>query len=464
MGTSVLERLGAWAEQAELADVPGPALATAKRAILDCIGVAVAARREPIADVLDRYLDVAGGAGRSSVVGRREPVSSEAAAVVNGALAHALDFDDVSHTMGGHPSVPVLWSSLAVAEAQNVSGGELLRAYCIGIEVETAMGRGLNFHHYDHGWHPTATLGTFGATAAVAAAYRLPAERITAALGYATATAAGIKASFGTMAKPLQVGHSAQSGVLNATLARAGATANPHAMEAAQGFAHVYDGEGNYDLDAMTRYLANPWDLEDPGIAIKLHPCCGGTHSAVDAAILLRRQIDSIDDIVSVDAFIHRRRYAHLDRRDPTSPLDAKFSLQHCVALALCHGEIRIADYTAEAIRKPELVRFRHLVQAHPLAPEREGPEHFAAEVRVRLADGTERTARMERPRGRTPETAITDADVEAKFRACTGDMLDAEHQDRVIATIGDLENQSRLAEFTSALRSPSVPATAATG
>jgi 2-methylcitrate dehydratase PrpD len=455
MGASVLERLGAWVARVALADIPEIALATAKRSILDCIGVAVAAGREPIAEVLDRYLcDV--GAGRSSVVGREAPVSSESAALVNGALAHALDFDDVSHTMGGHPTVPTLWSSLAVAEADGHSGAELLRAYCIGVEIETAIARGVNFHHYDHGWHPTATLGTLGATAAVAALYRLPADRIAVALGYATATAAGIKASFGTMAKPLQVGRSAQSGVLNAALARAGATANPEAMEAPQGFANVYDGEGNYDLDAMTRYLGNPWDLVDPGIAIKLHPCCGGTHSAVDAGIELHRQLGSVHEIESVDAYIHQRRYAHLDRPHPTNALDAKFSLQHTVALALSHGVVRIDDFTDDTIRDQELVGLRERVRAHPLPPDREGPEHFAAEVHVRLADGTERVARMERPRGRTPETALTDDDIETKFRACTDSTLDVAQQDQLIAAIGGLENQQHLGPIVSVLRTRS--------
>jgi len=453
MGASVLERLGGWAAGVELSDVPAAAVATAKRSILDCIGVTVAALGEPIAGVLEGYIGAA--SGPASVVGRPGGVPVETAALVNGALAHALDFDDVSHTMGGHPTIPALWSSLAVAEAAGLGGAELLRAYCIGVEVETALGRGLNFHHYDKGWHPTATLGTFGATAAAGAVHRLSAERMTAALSYATTTSSGLKSSFGTMAKPIQVGHAAQSGVLSAALARAGATANPEALEAKQGFANVYNGEGSYDLDAITAHLADPWDLVDPGIAIKLHPCCGGTHAAVDAAISIEHGLSADDRIEPVDAYIHRRRYAHLDRPRPSNPLDAKFSLQHTVALALANGVVRMDHFTDEAIREPGIVALRDRVSAHPLPPDREGPEHFAAEVHVRLADGTERVARMEYPRGRTPETALTDDDIVTKFRACTDAVLSAAQQDELIAAVADLENRPDVGALAGVLRTP---------
>jgi 2-methylcitrate dehydratase PrpD len=458
MNPTVLTRLADWAVGVELEDVPAIAITTAKRSILDCLGVTLAALPEPIAEVAADYL-LGWGEGPASIVGRENRAPAEVAALVNGALAHALDFDDVSHTMGGHPTIPALWSALAVAEAAGASGAELLRAYCIGVEIETAVARGVNFHHYDHGWHPTATLGTFGAAAAASAVHRLPAERFATALAYATATAAGIKASFGRMTKPFQVGRAVQSGVLDAALARAGATAHLDAFEAKQGFANVYDGAGNYDLAQVTAHLGDPWDLHDPGIAIKLHPCCGGTHAAVDCGIALHHELGSAARIVRAEASIHRRRYAHLDRPSPADPLDAKFSLQHTVALALLHGVIRMDHFTDTAIRDPELVELRSRVTASPLPPDREGPEHFAAEVRVVLDDGTERTTRFERPRGRTADTALTDLDIETKFRACTDAVLDVAQQDRLIELIGRLEQLPDVSGITRILRTRSAPA-----
>ncbi len=448
---TVLGRLAEWAAGVQLEDVPAAGIAAAKRSILDAIGVTFAALDEPIAPVLEAY--IGDQIGSASVIGRPERVSAETAALVNGALSHALDFDDVTHFLGGHPTVPILWPALAVAEARGGSGADVLRAFCIAMEVQCAIGRGVNFHHYDHGWHPTATLGGFGAATAAAIAGGLDADRIAVALAYATASAAGIKSSFGTMGKPIQVGRAAQNGVFNAALATAGATANVGAMEAKQGFANIYDGAENVNLDDMTAHLGDPWNSVDPGIWLKLYPCCGGTHSAIESAISIHRDIASPDDIESVEAFIHPRRFAHLDRPDPTGPLDAKFSLQHTVALALLHGRVRMDHFTDAAILDPELVALRDRISGFALPADRQGPEHFAAEVHVLMKDGTRHVQRQERANGRTPETAFTDEEIEDKFRACTEKVLDREQQDRLIELVATLDQQDHLDELTGLLR-----------
>ncbi len=454
---SVLREMARWAVSVDSQGIPPLAIATAKRSIVDCIGVTIAAAHEPLSSVIDRFLE-SSPPGPATAIGRGVGTTSDIAALVNGAQAHALDFDDVSHTMGGHPTIPVLMAALALAEERGATGEQLLRAYCVGVEVETAIGRGVNFTHYDKGWHPTATLGVFGAAAAAAIVLGLNEAQMAVALALATTLSSGLKSSFGTMAKPLQVGRAAQNGILAARLAHAGADGPLDAMEAKQGFAMVYNGEGNFDLDVMTRTLGAPWDLVDPGIAIKLHPCCGGTHAAVDAAIELHREIDDLQRVVSVEAAIHRRRYAHLDRPEPTNPLDAKFSLQHTVAVALRSGIVTVQDFTDEAIVDPSLVRLRSRITASPLPADREGPEHFAAEVEVLLDDGTRLRRRWERPRGRSPETALTDNDIRAKFDSCTDAVLTEPQRDRVWVLIEDLEGSGDLSELPALLRTESPP------
>ncbi|GAA0988389.1 hypothetical protein GCM10009555_069900 [Acrocarpospora macrocephala] len=465
----VLSVLGRWVAGARLEDVPERARATALRSVLDLVGVTLAGRGEPLAEVVGAYLDH-GGPGAATVLGMGRRSTAELAAFANGAVGHALDFDDVSHTMGGHPTVAVFPAAFAVAEQEGRSGRELLAAYCAGVEVATSIARGVNFLHYDKGWHPTSTLGTFGAAAAAAKLLGCTAGQVTAALALATAAAAGIKSSFGAMAKPLQVGRAAQAGVACALLARAGATANPGAMEDKQGFGAVFNGPGLFDPAAMVASLGNPWDLEDPGLAIKLHPCCGGTHAAIDAAIKLRAEIAGTTNIAGpdgagltnagpsgfagqanfagsideVEAFIHPRRFAHLDRPEVDGPLSAKFSLQHVVALALLDGYIAIEHFTPEAINRPDVVAMRAKVRARPLPEDRQGPEHFAAEVTVK-AGGRTYTARMERPRGRTPETALTDGDIEGKFARCSG----LDEPDRVIDLIKNLAGMPDLGELS---------------
>jgi 2-methylcitrate dehydratase PrpD len=248
------------------------------------------------------------------------------------------------------------------------------------------------------------------------------------------------------MAKPLQVGKAAQNGVMCAELAAAGAEANLSAMEAKQGFAQVFNGPGMHHLDEILEALGAPWDLAEPGIGIKLHPCCGGTHSAADASIQLHSELDDIARVSTVSVFVHQSRYAHLNRPNPTGPLDAKFSLQHVVALALLQGAIRIADFGHDQLLRPDVLALRDHTTAEPLPPEREGPERFAAEVRLHLDDGTVRMVRMERPRGRTVETAVSDDEMWRKFTSCVDAYLDANEQKSVYGMLAGIERQSSAA------------------
>ncbi|TDV57750.1 MmgE/PrpD family protein [Actinophytocola oryzae] len=452
MTETVSQVLGRWVSAATFDDLPPAAIATATRSMLDCWGVTLAALGQPITSVVDAYAGK-DSTGTASLVGLGRRATPETAAFVNASVGHALDFDDVSHTQGGHPTVAVLPAAFAAAEAHGATGKDLLLAFCVGVEITTKIARGVNFVHYDKGWHPTATLGVFGAAAAVAKLVGMDAEQCATALGMATAMSSGLKSSFGTMAKPLQVGRAAQSGVQCANLVAAGATAKPSAFEEAQGFATVFNGVGNFDLAETTGHLGAPWDLDDPGIAIKLHPCCGGTHAAVDAAITLHDGLGRDERVARVDAYIHPRRFAHLDRPGPDNPLDAKFSLQHTVALALTRGEVRIDDFTPSAITDADVVATRSVVRGHPLPEDRLGPEHFAAEVHLTLADGATRQVRMERPRGRTQETALTDDDIRRKFTSCTRDVLGDADRDRFAGLVAGVAELSDVDELAGILR-----------
>src|SRR5690606_26237680 len=194
----------------------------------------------------------------------------------------------------------------------------------------------VHFHHYMKGWHPTATLGVFGCAAACARLMGLPDERVAVALAIAASLASGIKANFGTMVKPLHVGQCARNGLLAALLARDGFTAGDRPFEHKQGYFNVFNGEGHYDADRILPAWANPLDIVKPGIAIKQYPCCGSTHPALDVALhLARKHKPEPDEIERVDVWTHTRRLEHTNRPAPQSDLDAKFSVQYCVARAL---------------------------------------------------------------------------------------------------------------------------------
>jgi len=218
-------------------DLPPQAAHWAKVGILDTVGTTLAGCHEDTAWLAARAL--ASGAGPSLLFGHSRRVQALEAALVNGAASHALDFDDCSNTLGGHPSAPVLSALFALADDIGASGQDFMTAYVVGFETETKIGLGVNMYHYTKGWHPTATLGVFGAAAACAYLLRLSAAQTATALAIAASFASGIKANFGTMMKPLHVGHCARNGLYAAVLAREGYTANTaSAFEHKQGFFH----------------------------------------------------------------------------------------------------------------------------------------------------------------------------------------------------------------------------------
>ena len=195
------------------------ALQWAVTAVVDTLGVTYLGAPESCTTLLLDTPGIGDAPGPALVFGSARRVSMLDAALINGTAAHALDYDDVSGTVGGHPSAPMVAPLFAVAEAERRSGRDLLVSFMVGVEVQHRIARGVNFHHYAKGWHPTATLGVFGATAAVGHLLELDRQQVAVALAIAASFAAGIKANFGTMTKPLHVGHTARSGLLAALLA-----------------------------------------------------------------------------------------------------------------------------------------------------------------------------------------------------------------------------------------------------
>jgi 2-methylcitrate dehydratase PrpD len=210
-------------------------------------------------------------------------------------------------------------------------------------------------HHYERGWHPTSTLGVFAVAAACSRLLQLPAAQTETALALSTSLAAGIKANFGTMTKPLHVGQCARGGLMAALLARKGFTANPDAFEHKQGFFNVFNGPGTFDVSRVLDGWGDPFDIVAPGACYKQYPSCASTHPAVDAALTLVRDHGPFDAraIARVDSWTSAPRLAHTNRPDPGSALEAKFSVQYCVARALLNGRLAFEHFDGEAYRDP---------------------------------------------------------------------------------------------------------------
>ncbi len=433
-------------------DLPAEAVHWAKLAILDTVGVTLAGAGEECAPIVARVL--ASPAGECLIFGSNRRAGPLDAALINGTAAHALDFDDVSNSLGGHPSAPIVPALFALAETLDSTGRDFIAAYVIGFETETRLGRGVHFHHYEKGWHPTATLGVFGAAAACCHLLGLDRAKTAQALAIAASLASGIKANFGTMTKPLHVGHTARNGLFAALLARDGFTANPAALEHKQGFLQVFNGPGNFDADKILAGWGRPWDIVQPGLAIKQHPCCGSTHPAIDAMLSLRAE-NSIgreippDKVARIDSWTHPRRLAHTDRPDPQSGLDAKFSVQYCLARALIAGRIVLEDFEGEAFRDPAT---RALMRRIHAAPHPAGGEALGAEVRITLDDGETIAGRVGSALGRGPDNPLPAAALFAKFSNCAGRALPPAQVERVERLLLQLDEARSARELVAAI------------
>ena len=416
------------------AAIDDQALHWAKVGILDTIGVTLAGASQDCTRIAARTVTagrpMSGDDGAALVFGLGHRTSALDAAFVNGVSVHALDFDDVSTTLGGHPSAPLVPALIALGEeigaVTPVSGRDLIVAYLAGYETECAMARGVNFHHYEKGWHPTATLGTLGAAAASAKLLGLDADKIALALGLAVSFSSGLKANFGTMTKPLHIGQSNRNGLLAALLARDGFTANRESFEHAQGFFEVFNGAGNYDVERIVPGFADPFDIVEPGLFIKRYPCCASTHTAIDALLELRdRHGLGAENVNHILSWTHARQLTHTFRPDPTSELDAKFSVQYVLARALMHGQVNIEHFDPGAHDDADTraVMARITAEPHPSSGDI-SDEHFNIEVTVSTVSGEVHSLALREPVGRSSISPLAPGAVRDKFDDCAGRLL----------------------------------------
>jgi 2-methylcitrate dehydratase PrpD len=433
-------------------ELPQAAIHWAKVGILDTVGVTLAGAREDCTRIVE---GIAGhGAGPSLIFGSNRRTVPLEAALVNGTAAHALDYDDMTNRLGGHPSAPILPALFALADGTGASGRDFIAAYVAGFETECKIALGVHFYHYTKGWHPTATLGVFGAAAACSKLLGLPDDRTATALAIAASLASGIKANFGTMTKPLHIGHCARNGLFAALLARDGFTANDGALEHKQGFLNVFNGAGNYDAGKILPAWGKPFDIVSPGIAIKQYPCCGSTHSALDAMLKLAREHrPEAGDIERVEVWTHPRRLEHTNRPDPRSDLDAKFSVQYCMARALTDRRIAIEHFEGGAHGEPAVRNLLPRVHAAPYTTA-QFPEdnHFGAEVKVTLRGGRVLDGKVDQPLGRTSENPLPAGLLKEKFENCAARALSRDRVASVYSAIQGFEHLRDVRELTAVL------------
>jgi 2-methylcitrate dehydratase PrpD len=460
LATLLAERICAF----RVEDMTARAMTEARTAIIDTIGCTLAGIPEPCARILLETPGIADAPGPALVFGTSRRTSALDATLINGTASHALDYDDVSGVMGGHHSAPVTAPIFALGEQLKVSGRQALAAYIIGVETEVRLSRAVNFHHYDKGWHPTATLGTFGAAAAAAHLLELDVARTAKALALAASFSCGIKANFGTMTKPLHIGHIGRNGLFAALLAERGFESNPGALEHKQGWFEVFNGEGNYRPELMFEGWGSPWEIETAENGLKQFPCCGSTHPAIAMMLaLVREERVTADAVTSIEILAHRRRLPHTDNPDPRTPLAAKFSIQYVTARALTDAAVRIRDFAGDAVMEERVRRLLPLIatRPHPDMPD-DSPKQFGAEVVVTMRDGRRLSRRIDHLVGRGGDNPMSPEELFEKFEDCAHRALAHDQIAPLFERLETLETVADLGQVTRLLEPRVLPSQAA--
>lgn len=439
--SALVDRLFRLAEE-----IPADARRMSAASLLDWIAVTLYGAADPIIDALVSDV-VEEGEGRSTLVGRSERVRAIDAALINGVASHVIDYDDGLKPMGGHPSAPIVPALLALAEQRHASGRDFVTAHVLAVEAASCIGLFVTPEHYARGFHTTATIGAMGAAAGCAWLLGLDHQGMTAALGMAGARAAGLKASFGTPMKPIQVGWAAAVGLSGARWAARGLTGAVDILGDGQGFARTHSR--NADVEAMLASVPPGAHIRDT--RFKRYASCGGTHASLDAYFKLAASTpfdpEEVEKVV-VEAWPGLDQVCNIAK--PVNGLEAKFSLRGTIAMALLG--IDLGDpghFDAATVNSPEFVAMCERIETSPVHELDYGQARFA----IRLKDGRELRGAHADSWDREPVDALV-AMVRDKFTSIAKARTGVSRGEQLLEAVGRLGEIEDMAELLALLRS----------
>lgn len=442
-----VELVGSFISTLKYENIPPLVILEAKKAMIDCIGVSIAAINEPCLNILRLLVQRMGGHPCSALLATNIRTSPSWAALYNGTMAHALDFDDSAGLhIPLHPSAPVLPAVVALGEFVGADGKRVLEAYIGGVEVECKLAKGCSRESYDLGWHATGVFGTMGAAAGCAKLLGLGSSQANHTLGIALSLAGGSRQNFGTMVKPLHAGMAAMNGVLSSLLAQDGYIASEDALDGPTGFGSLFSGK---NLAEECSNLGKPFHLAN-GVGIKKYPSCYATHTAIDVilGLLDKHQID-YRDIQGIKCWLNPLQVPGLPYVLPRTPLEAKFSLQFLLSLACVYRSVELKHFNDDVLkdrRVTELNKRVSLLTDNDLGL-------LGSRVTIELMNNHRYSAAADKPRGH-PTHPLSMDEVKNKFRSCASVLLSENETDRVLNTILQIEELENVSSLMGALQS----------
>lgn len=432
-------------------DIPADAVAHAKRAIRDYLGVAVYGSHHSVGDQIMGYVDRCMKGEESTVIGLGT-ASPTGAALANGVFGHAIDYDDTFESIVVHPTSPVFAATLAAGEVADATGTDLLTAYVVGCEAAYRVGHSTYPNHYQNGWHSTGTVGAFGAAAAAAHLLGLTVGQTCHAFGTVASASSALKKNFGSMTKPLHAGHAAETGLRAAMLAENGFTADEAILEGPIGYGEVMTTDGSYDSTEVNEGLGEEWAVLDLGF--KPHPSGVITHAAMDALRTLVIEHDlTPDDVEGVTVALDDAASEMLHHADPENALQSKFSIEFCLAAILRERKAGIHEFTDEYVTSPETKAViakidrgfeENLFDAHYA--------NYGARVTVETTDGETLVNEVKHHPG-SPKNPVSEERLRAKFDECAHTVLEEDDAASLAAAVDSLERHDSVGSLVDLLR-----------
>jgi 2-methylcitrate dehydratase PrpD len=454
---SASETLAAFAAELRFDALPAAVVAKVKLHLLDLLGVALAGASMEFGAAIRRVAHGFGGPASCTAIGDAERLPAVWAALVNGTLAHGLDYDDTHSESVVHVGASVVPAALAACEEAGTDGETLVTALALGMETNVRIGLVARGAFHDRGFHPTGVCGAFAAALTAGKVGALTRGQLADAVGLAGSQAAGSLEFLtdGSWAKRIHAGWAAHSGLVAARLAAAGFSGPRGTFDGRFGLYRSHLGDTGWDLNALSGALGTRWELLD--IGLKPYPCCHYNHAFIDCIAALREAYTiRSEDVQQVECFIAARQVPVVcepegTKRVPQSDYDAKFSLPYAVASMLVRGHVDLDDFTDAAIREPAVLALAQRV-AHHVDPGSDFPRHFGGRLRIRLRDG--RVLEHHEPINRgSADRPLSGDEVRAKFRRNAARTLAPQHAEAVLAAVEALERHADLAALVTPLR-----------
>ncbi len=456
--SSASETIAAFAAELHFDALPAAVVAKVKVHVLDLLGVALAASSMDFASAVATVAQGMGGPPESTAIGMRDRLPAPWAALVNGSLAHGLDYDDTHAESVVHVSAAAVPAALAACEAASGDGRSFLTALALGMETSIRLGLVAPGAFHDRGFHPTGVCGAFGAAVIAGKIAGLGSAPLADALGIAGSQAAGLMEFLtdGTSVKRVHAGWAAHSGLVAARLAAAGVTGPRSVLDGRFGLYRSHLGDGAWNLAVLTSDLGTRWHLLD--ISLKPYPCCHMNHAFIDCAAALQAQhAFAPDAIEQVECFIHPREVPVVceplaTKHLPQNDYDAKFSLPYAVASQLVRGHVAVDDFTDAAIHDPGVLSLARRV-LYREDSSNDYPRCFPGWMRVRLRDG--RVLEHHEPINRGhAERPLSDDAVCDKFRRNAALAIPAHAAESLVEAVASIERAPDLSRLAAPLRS----------